>query len=170
MNEDRERGLGSHRPSRAGHLGRNAFPGVRPPRGTSPGLFSPAPFGSHCGSRFARRGLGSHRPSGAGHLGRNAFPGVRFASPGLFSRAPSGSHCGSRFARRGLGSHRPSRAGHVGRNAFPGVRFASPGYSRALPPGAIDLCEDSDSGLAHGQEAFASSGLTRSRSSLEGLK
>ena len=45
------------------------------------------------------------------------------------------------------------------------------GYSRPLPPGAIDLRDDSDSGAAHAQDAFlASSGFTRSRSSLDGLK
>ena len=52
MNEDRERGLGSHRPSGAGHVGRDVFPGVplRQAQG-SHGLFSRAPSGSHPNSR-----------------------------------------------------------------------------------------------------------------------
>jgi len=160
MDEDRERGLGSHRPSGAGHLGGNAFPGVPPSPGSG---FSWAILdGSlreplRLGLRFVEQGCGKR-----GWAGSNE----RQASAGAKARRLISGVCGTR--PRGYPGRALSKTDIHRKLLGPGLAAGSLEANWALK--FRDLCGDSDSGAAHSQEALASSGLTRSRNSLEGLK
>jgi hypothetical protein len=115
--------------------------------------------------------------------------------PGAIAARASFRRAGLRKKRMGGANERQASAGAKARRLISGVCGTRPrGYPgralsktdihrKLLGPGLAagsleanwalkfrDLCGDSDSGAAHSQEALASSGLTRSRNSLEGLK